>query len=50
MATAPSVHSGSGSGDETISAITQISTTDVFRVTADTAEKVRSGKTSWLER
>lgn len=49
LATSPSLHSGSGSGDNTISVFTQMSTGDVFRQPADTVESVRSGKTWWLE-
>ncbi|MCJ7603852.1 MAG: hypothetical protein MUO63_20435 [Desulfobulbaceae bacterium] len=50
MATSPAIHSGSGSGDDTVSVFTQMSTGDVFRQTAETAEKVRSGKAAWFER
>ncbi|MDA3835234.1 MAG: hypothetical protein PF495_17755 [Spirochaetales bacterium] len=46
IATSPSIHSGAD-GD-TISVITQMSTADVFRVSAETAEEVRSGKQSWI--
>ncbi|MCK9295766.1 MAG: hypothetical protein M0P70_11850 [Desulfobulbaceae bacterium] len=50
MATSPAIHSGSGSGDDTVSVFTQLSTGDVFRQTADTAQTIRSGKAAWFER
>lgn len=50
LATSPAIHSGSGSGDTSVSVFTQMSTGDVFRQAADTAQAVRSGKTSWFER
>jgi len=50
MATSPAIHTGSGSGDTSVSVFTQLSTGDVFRQTADTAESVRSGKAAWFER
>lgn len=50
MATSPAIHSGSGSGDDNVSVFTQLSTGDVFRQSADTAQSVRSGKASWFER
>ena len=49
MSTSPAIHSGYGTGDDTVSVFTQLSTGDIFRQTADTALKVRSGKTSWRE-
>ena len=50
MATSPAIHSGSGSGDDNVSVFTQLSTGDVFRQSADTAQSVRSGKAAWFER
>lgn len=50
LATSPAIHSGSGSGDTSVSVFTQMSTGDVFRQAADTAQAVRSGKTSWFEK
>jgi Tfp pilus tip-associated adhesin PilY1 len=50
MATSPAIHSGSGSGDDTVSVFVQMSTGDVFRQSAETAESVRSGKAAWFER
>ncbi|MFZ5766867.1 MAG: hypothetical protein ACOY4H_14915 [Thermodesulfobacteriota bacterium] len=50
LATSPAIHSGAGSGDTSVSVFTQMSTGDIFRQTADTAESVRGGKTSWFER
>lgn len=49
MSTSPAIHSGYGTGDGTVSVFTQLSTGDIFRQSADTALKVRSGKTSWRE-
>ncbi|RJX28224.1 MAG: hypothetical protein C4531_12545 [Desulfurivibrio sp.] len=50
LATSPAIHSGSGSGDTTVSVYTQMSTGDIFRQEADTALSVRGGKTSWFEK
>ncbi len=47
MASAPSLHSGTGSGDDSVSVFTQLSTGNVFRQKADTASTVRSGKSAW---
>ena len=49
MATSPTLHSGSGSGDDSISIFTQLSTGDIFRQDAKTAYSVRSGKRFWRD-
>lgn len=50
LATSPALHSGSGSGDDSVSVFVQMSTGDIFRQPAETTESVRSGKTSWIEK
>ena len=50
VATAPAIHSGSGTGGEGVSVFAQQSTGDIVRVPAETVEAVRTGKTSWSDR
>lgn len=50
VATAPAIHSGSGTGGEGVSAFTQLSTGDIVRTATTVVENVRTGKTSWSDR
>lgn len=50
VATAPAIHSGTGSGSDTVRVFTQLSTGDIVQATADTVDPVRTGKTSWSDR
>ncbi len=49
VATAPAIHSGSGSGDEGLSVFTQLSTGDIIREQVEAITPVRTGKLSWRE-
>lgn len=50
IATAPSIHTGSGTGDKGVNIFTQLSTGTIIRSPAQTKYSVRSGVTSWKER
>ncbi len=50
FATAPSLHSGSGSGPNAVSVFTQLSTGTVSRQNATTITNIRSGILNWTER
>jgi type IV pilus assembly protein PilY1 len=50
FATAPSVHSGSGSGGNEVSVFTQLSTGSIERDTGELVDSVRSGWLSWRSR
>ena len=50
IATAPSLHSGSGTGSDSVKVFTQLSTGDIVQATADTVLPVRTGKTAWTDR
>ncbi|MFH1020129.1 MAG: hypothetical protein V1782_05890, partial [Pseudomonadota bacterium] len=49
FATTPSLHSGSGTGDDAVSVFTQLSTGAIVRTEASTVTGVRSGLESWIE-
>lgn len=49
FATAPAIHSGSGTGDKEVSVFTQLSTGTIIRSEAGTVSSVRSGFRSWRE-
>jgi type IV pilus assembly protein PilY1 len=49
LATAPAIHSGSGTGEGSLSVFTQLSTGDVVEKTAETPQNVRTGRMSWKE-
>lgn len=48
FATTPSLHTGSGTGDDSVSVFTQLSTGAIIRTEASTGN-VRSGLESWIE-
>jgi type IV pilus assembly protein PilY1 len=48
FATTPSIHTGSGTGDEAVSIFTQLSTGTIIRTEATTGN-IRSGIHSWIE-
>ncbi|NTV51207.1 MAG: hypothetical protein HGA69_00015 [Desulfobulbaceae bacterium] len=50
VATAPAIHSGSGSGGDEVNVFAQQSTGNIVRVPAQMIESVRTGKTSWSDR
>lgn len=50
MATSPSIHSGSGAGNEGMKVFTQLSTGEIVEAEAQAINKIRSGRTSWQER
>lgn len=50
VATAPAIHSGSGTGGKEVSVFTQLSTGDIVREQVETIQAVRTGKTSWSDR
>jgi type IV pilus assembly protein PilY1 len=50
FATAPAIHSGSGTGAAGVSVFTQLSTGDILRKQVETVDSVRTGKTSWIAR
>ncbi len=50
IATAPAIHSGTGTGSDTVKVFTQLSTGDIIQSEADTVQTVRTGKTSWSDR
>ena len=49
FATAPSLHTGEGTGDDEVSVFTQLSTGAIIRTEAKTVSKIRSGLRSWSE-
>jgi len=49
FATTPSLHTGSGTGDDAVSVFTQLSTGAIVRTEASTVTGVRSGLESWIE-
>jgi len=49
IATAPAIHSGSGTGEEGLSVFTQLSTGEVVETKAETPQNVRTGRMSWKE-
>lgn len=49
FATTPSLHTGSGTGDDAVSVFTQLSTGAIARTEASTVTGVRSGMESWIE-
>jgi len=50
LATAPAIHSGSGSGPDEVSVFTQLSTGAIIRTEASSEDPVGSGKKAWKER
>lgn len=50
VATSPALHSGTGSGSDSVRVFTQLSTGDIIQATAETITPVRTGKTSWTDR
>ncbi len=49
FATTPSLHTGSGTGDDAVSVFTQLSTGAIIRTEASTVTNIRSGLQSWIE-
>jgi type IV pilus assembly protein PilY1 len=49
IATAPAIHSGSGTGEGGLSVFTQLSTGDIVELKAETPQNVRTGRMSWKE-
>jgi type IV pilus assembly protein PilY1 len=49
FAAAPSLHTGTGSGDNTVNVFTQLSTGAIIQTTATTVTNIRSGLVSWSE-
>ncbi len=49
IATAPAIHSGSGTGEGGLSVFTQLSTGDIVELKAETPQNVRTGRLSWKE-
>lgn len=49
-ASTPSIHTGSGTGNDAVSVFTQLSTGAIIRTEANTVLGVRSGMTSWKEK
>ena len=50
FATTPSLHTGTGSGENSVSVFTQLSTGAIIRTEAKTVTNVRSGMLSWSEK
>jgi hypothetical protein len=50
VGTTPALHSGRGSGSDTIKVFTQLSTGEIVELEAETINKIRSGRTSWQEK
>lgn len=49
-ATSPAIHSGQGSGQNTLKVFTQQSTGAMIETEAESVNKIRSGRTSWQDR
>lgn len=49
VATSPAIHSGKGSSNDELKVFTQLSTGEIVESKAKTVQKIRTGRTSWLE-
>lgn len=49
IATAPAIHSGSGTGEGGLSVFSQLSTGDIVGIKGETPQNVRTGRMSWKE-